>query len=150
MNTFETGAKRNNDADDVRYDLISPHVLESLARTHAEGAKKYGDNNWQKGLPSSDLLNRVYRHLNLWRLGDISEDHLGHALWNLGAIVHFLREKPELVTLPFAVQEAERPPTCGETPSAWRYVYGHCSECGTLLPTGEHAHYCSQREGQAK
>lgn len=99
--THASGAVRSADAKDVRYDLISPHFLEAMAKTYAEGAAKYGDNNWLKGFPASDLLNHALRHINLWQTGDDSEDHLAHAAWNLGAIIHFSATKPELIDRPY-------------------------------------------------
>lgn len=53
---FESGAIRCGDADTVRYDLITPIGLRRLAETYAEGANKYGPNNWLHGIPASDLL----------------------------------------------------------------------------------------------
>lgn len=86
---FSTGAVRSNDANGVRYDLISPIGLRQLAETYAEGAEKYGDNNWQKGLPIGDTLNHLIRHIELWRSGDRSEPHLAHAAWGLFTLMHF-------------------------------------------------------------
>ncbi len=53
---FATGAVRSDDADDARYDLISPIGQRRLAETYAEGARKYGDYNWTKGMPASELM----------------------------------------------------------------------------------------------
>lgn len=96
---FSSGAHRSphvagmKDERPVRYDLISPVLIRRLAETYAEGAKKYGDNNWQKGVPVSDLLNRAIAHLFAYLDGDTSEDHLAHAMWNVGAVAHF-EERP--------------------------------------------------------
>jgi len=98
----EHGAVRSKDADKERYDLISPHILRALAQTYAEGAEKYGDTNWLKGFSSGSLLNHALRHLVLWQLGDNSEPHLAHALWNIGAIIHFTETRPELVQRQYA------------------------------------------------
>lgn len=86
---FSTGAVRSNDANGVRYDLISPIGLRQLAETYAEGAKKYGDYNWKKGLPIGDTLNHLIRHIELWRSGDRSEPHLAHAAFGLFTLIHF-------------------------------------------------------------
>jgi Domain of unknown function (DUF5664) len=83
-----TGARRSNDADDVRYDLISPIALERVAQTYDKGAKKYGEHNWLRGFPISDLLNHAIRHQYLYLSGDRSEDHLAHAAWGLFAAIH--------------------------------------------------------------
>jgi len=93
---FPSGAVRSSDADNERYDLITPIGLRRLAMTYAEGAKKYGEYNWLKGIPASDLLNHALRHLNLFMLGDRSEDHLAHAAWNIFALMHFEETRPDL------------------------------------------------------
>jgi hypothetical protein len=102
VHRFASGAVRGTDASGTRFDLISPVALEALAETYAEGAAKYGDNNWLKGIPTSDLLNHALRHLNMWQRGDTSEPHLAHAAWNVLAMIHFERTRPELVVRPYA------------------------------------------------
>lgn len=103
LQRFATGAVRGTDANDTRYDLISPHILTALAATYAEGSRKYGDTNWLRGIPSQDLLNHALRHLVLWQQGDDAEDHLAHAIWNLGSIIHFQKTRPELVVRQYAL-----------------------------------------------
>jgi hypothetical protein len=95
---FETGAVRSTDAEVVRYDLITPVGLERLAKTYAEGARKYSDNNWLRGMPISDLLNHAIRHQYLYLSGDRSEDHLAHAAWGLFAAMHSEEKWPHLNT----------------------------------------------------
>ncbi len=94
---FESGAVRSKEADTERYDLISPVGMKRLAMTYAEGAAKYSDRNWEKGIPASDLLNHVVRHIYLYLSGDRTEDHLAHATWGLMATMHFEELKPELL-----------------------------------------------------
>ena len=97
---FPTGAVRSSDANNVRYDLITPVGLRRLAETYKEGSLKYGDNNWQKGFPASDVMNHAMRHIMLWLDGDKTEDHLAHATWNLLTIMHFEERKPECIDVP--------------------------------------------------
>jgi len=85
---FETGAVRQ-ELDDVRYDLISVVGLRRLAETYAEGAKKYTDHNWRKGMPFSVLLNHLIKHIYQYLDGDRDEDHLAHAAWGLFALMDF-------------------------------------------------------------
>ena len=94
MTTFSSGAVRGSDAEDVRFDLITPVGLRRLAETCAEGAKKYGDHNWERGIPASVMLNHAIRHLVLWLQGDVSEDHLAHAAWNIFGTMHFEERMP--------------------------------------------------------
>jgi len=96
VQSFTSGAVRSSDAKDVRYDLISPIALEALARTCAEGAAKYSDFNWEKGMPVHDILNHALRHIYKFLGGDRSEEHLAHAMWNLGAAIHSIELWPEL------------------------------------------------------
>jgi hypothetical protein len=96
MKTFSTGAVRSNDADEERWDLISPTGLRAIAKTCAEGAKKYKPWNWEKGMEVSGILNHCIRHIYLWLDGDRTEDHLGHAGWNILAAIHSLEKWPEL------------------------------------------------------
>lgn len=97
---FSSGAVRSSDADNTRFDLISPIGLERLAMTCAEGAKKYGDHNWTKGMPVSECLNHCLRHVNMYLAGDKTEDHMAHAAWNLFAVMHFEKTRPDLVDVP--------------------------------------------------
>jgi hypothetical protein len=84
-----TGAVRDADGEAQRFDLVCPTALRELAATYAEGAAKYGDFNWTKGMPIGQTINRTLRHLNMWLAGDRSEPHLPHAAWGIFAVIHF-------------------------------------------------------------
>ena len=85
---FNTGAVRSDTFEEFRYDLVSPIGLREVARACAEGASKYSDFNWEKGMPVHDLLNHAIAHVYQFLSGDRSEPHLGHAAWNLLAAIH--------------------------------------------------------------
>lgn len=93
---YATGAVRSKDAESTRYDLLSPIALRRYAEAMAEGAAKYNDYNWEKGMPVSDLLNHAIRHLYLYLSGDRTEDHLGHAMWNVAGACHSEEVWPQL------------------------------------------------------
>jgi hypothetical protein len=95
---FSTGAIRSNDAESARYDLITPIGLRRLAERYALGSKKYGDFNWEKGMPINDLLNHALSHINQFLSGDRSDDHLAGAAWGLMASMHSQEQWPELNT----------------------------------------------------
>jgi hypothetical protein len=82
-----------------RFDLISHIGERRLAETYGEGAQKYGDSNWLKGIPLSNLLNHAKDHINRYLSGDTTEDHLAHAAWNLFAAMHMEELRPDLVDL---------------------------------------------------
>lgn len=48
-----------------------------------EGAKKYGPNNWRKGLPVSCYMDSAIRHYLKYRRGDKDEAHDRAFVWNL-------------------------------------------------------------------
>lgn len=102
---FATGAVRGTDADGERWDLITPIGLRRLAETCAEGARKYGEYNWQKGIPASVMLNHAIRHIYLYLAGDRGEDHLAHAAWNILGVCHFEEALPEMIDIPARKRE---------------------------------------------
>ncbi len=85
---FKTGAVRDIQQGKGRFDLISPIFLRSLARHYENGAVKYGDRNWEKGIPIGRFLDSAIRHLNEYREGLRDEDHLPASAWNIACIIH--------------------------------------------------------------
>lgn len=77
-------------------------AMDRLAATCYEGAVKYGEWNWRKGFPISDLLNHALRHLLCYHQRETvvtDEDDLAHALWNLCVVYEFLERRPELMDI---------------------------------------------------
>lgn len=97
---FGTGSVRSKDVDGKRYSLIDPEFFTRAAKAAAEGEEKYGRDNWLKGQEASRVFDHLIDHLLKWQLGDRSEDHLGHASWNIMALMHFERERPDMMDLP--------------------------------------------------
>lgn len=54
-----------------------------LSKHFEDGAEKYGENNWQKGLPVSCYIDSAVRHYLKWRRGDTDERHDRAFLWNI-------------------------------------------------------------------
>lgn len=61
-----------------------------------EGAKKYGEHNWQKGIPVSSYLDSAVRHYLKHIDGWIDERHDRAVLWNLLCAIWTCENKPEL------------------------------------------------------
>jgi len=125
--TFDTGAVRCSDADEFRFDLITPIGLKRIARTYANGAKKYSDHNWRKGIPMTNLLNHCLVHIFKYLEGlDDSEDHLAHAAWNLLAAMHMEEVRPDMndiYTVEEEIAQATKPevPGVGNPDQCWIY-----------------------------
>jgi len=88
LEQFTSGAVRQPLTE--RYDLLCPAFERAVAAAAAEGAQKYSDDNWTKGMPLSTIINHTIAHLNSFRRGDCTEDHLGHAAINLMFLIHFV------------------------------------------------------------
>lgn len=58
-------------------------MLLEAAIHYEEGAKKYGENNWQKGLPVNCYLDSAIRHYLKYRRGDDDEPHDRAFVWNI-------------------------------------------------------------------
>ena len=87
--TYDTGATRDSSEGKGRYDLISPLFLRRIAIVLEKGAKNHGDNNWQKGIPYSRLIDSAFRHISQFNCGMDDEDHLAQAVTNLMFLIHF-------------------------------------------------------------
>ena len=61
---------------------IETMILDT-AKHFEEGARKYGENNWQKGLPVNCYLDSALRHYYKWRRGDKDENHDRAFVWNI-------------------------------------------------------------------
>jgi len=85
---FTTGAVRDTNDDKPRPELISPIALRRLASWLGDGAKKYDDRNWEKGIPLSRTLASLLRHLQAWQLGETEEDHLAAVFCNAMFLIH--------------------------------------------------------------
>ncbi len=80
---FESGAMRDADPSKPRYDLIDPGFLLRLAEQMRKGAEHYGLHNWTKGIPSTNYMASLLRHVEAYRRGERDEDHLSAAVFNI-------------------------------------------------------------------
>lgn len=94
-----TGACRESHQGKGSYHLISPVGLRRLAYWYEAGANKYGNRNWEKGLPISNCLNSMFRHMVKYMDGQSDEDHLSAIAWNAFAIMHMEEKIPEMKDL---------------------------------------------------
>lgn len=85
---FGTGAVRDVQTGKGRFDLISPLALKRLAGVYERGAIKYGDRNYEKGIPLTRFLDSAERHINDYKEGKRDEDHMAQALWNIASFIH--------------------------------------------------------------
>ena len=58
-------------------------MLLEVAKHFEEGAKKYGPDNWRKGIPAHCYIDSAVRHYLKWKRGDMDEPHERAFCWNL-------------------------------------------------------------------
>lgn len=93
-------SRDKKDGTPANWFSLDRETLLALAETQAEGDKRYGIDNWRKGLPVSNLINHAMDHISKALEGDSSEPHIQHAIWNLGKVLWMAKNKPELVDVP--------------------------------------------------
>lgn len=71
-------------------------MLLELAIHFEEGAKKYGDNNWRKGIPVRCYIDSAVRHYLKFLRGDKDEPHDRAFCWNIICAIWTCEHKPEL------------------------------------------------------
>lgn len=73
---FKTGSQRDSDEGKSRPDLVDPFFIDRVGEHLRKGAGKYGEWNWYKGQPTSRSAASLKRHIQLWEMGHVDEDHL--------------------------------------------------------------------------
>ena len=98
MEVNEHGGKRESNKGRGRFDLLPYEGLEELAIWYEDGAEKYGDRNWEKGLSVKDCVNRMVRHSLKAANGFMDEGpfaHLAAVAWNAIAAITMIKRHPE-------------------------------------------------------
>lgn len=109
--TSATGAGREDKVEKGRFDLVPYEPQRRLAVHYERGGKRYGDRNWEKGLPLHDYLSCASRHLAEFIGGDRREDHLIACVWNIFSYIateKWIDQKKlpeELRTIPHSLPE---------------------------------------------
>jgi hypothetical protein len=104
---FDTGAKRDTQEGKGRYDLLPVPAIRRLAQLLERGAVKYGERNWEKGIPVSRCLSYACRHLFQLIEGEPTEDHAAAVLFNVSAVI-FTREMISRGLLPAELDDVTK------------------------------------------
>lgn len=89
---------------DYLYDLLKyyrlwddlPTLLLEVSKQFEDGAKKYGEHNWQKGIPVHCYIDSAVRHYLKHLRGDDDEPHDRAFVWNIICCIWTCENKPEL------------------------------------------------------
>jgi hypothetical protein len=89
----------NSFAEERGWDIYSSAL--EVSKQYEQGCQKYGDRNWEKGIPVHCYIDSGVRHYLKWRRGDKDEPHDRAFIWNMLGAIWTHENKPELIDLPF-------------------------------------------------
>lgn len=72
-------------------DLSVPDMMLEVAVHYEEGAKKYGEHNWEKGLPLWCFIDSATRHFLKYLGGRTDERHDRAFVWNMLGFMYTIR-----------------------------------------------------------
>lgn len=127
---FFTGAKRDMHDGKGRMDLLPWAAIMEVSKHCEAGAKKYGEHNVDRGIPTSSLCDSGMRHLAKYLDGWTDENHIVAAAWNLLWAIEMVQNHPECVNTPWKPKRIC--PCCG---SDMKHEDEACPIC--LICSGE-------------
>ncbi len=71
-------------------------LMLEVSKHFEEGAKKYGPDNWKKGIPVHSYIDSAVRHYLKYRAGWTDEPHDRAFVWNLMCCIWTMEHRPEL------------------------------------------------------
>ncbi len=95
---FSSGAKRDSNANKPFVHNLKAYTRIRFGYHMTKNATRYGDKNWELGMPTDQYLESVDRHLAQYLSGDRSEDHLSAILFGIqGCMINEEKEgvKPD-------------------------------------------------------
>ena len=79
----------------IRNSWDVPHMLLEVSKHFEEGATKYGERNWEKGIPAHCYIDSAVRHYLKWYMDLVDERHDRAFCWNILCLAWTLEHRPE-------------------------------------------------------
>ena len=89
----------------VENDIDLYTAMLEVAIHYADGARKYEERNWEKGLNVHCFIDSGVRHYLKFKRGDTDEPHHRAFIWNMFGAIWTHTYKPDLIDLPFKEYE---------------------------------------------
>ena len=105
---FTTGAVRDMHEGKGRMDLLPWAAIMEVSKHCENGARKYGEHNVDRGIPTHSLLDSAARHLAKHMDGQTDEAHLVAAAWNLLWAIQMELKMTEMVDTPWSNKEEKQ------------------------------------------
>lgn len=80
-----------------------------LSKQYEDGALKYSQRNWQKGMDVHCFIDSGMRHYLKYLRGDYDERHDRAVLWNLLGAIWTSENRPSLIDIEFELNKKENP-----------------------------------------
>lgn len=71
-----------------------PTMLLEVSKHFEDGCAKYGERNWEKGIPAHCYIDSALRHYFKWMRGDNDEPHDRAFCWNLLCLLWTVNNRP--------------------------------------------------------
>ena len=84
---------------DLSTDL--PSLIIEVSKHYEDGARKYTERNWEKGIPLHCYIDSATRHYLKWLRGDKDEPHDRAFTWNILGALWTVSHFPDMNDLPF-------------------------------------------------
>ena len=78
-----------------------PEFLLDLSMHYKQGAEKYGERNWEKGIPLHSYIDSGVRHFLKYIDGQTDERHDRAFVWNMLGAIWTMEHRPEMIDIPF-------------------------------------------------
>lgn len=92
-------------ADDLKSNDAA--LMLEVSKQFEDGAQKYGERNWEKGIPLHCYIDSGVRHYLKFRAGETDERHDRAFLWNMLCAIWTQEHRPECIDLPFNEKKDE-------------------------------------------
>lgn len=89
---------------EAHYGSLYTALLE-VSKHYEDGCNKYGERNWEKGIPLHCYIDSGIRHYIKFVRGDEDEPHNRAFLWNMLGALWTQNYHPECCDLPFGKEE---------------------------------------------
>lgn len=124
---FASGAVRDMHEGKGRMDLLPWAAIMEVSKHCEAGAKKYGEHNVDRGIPTSSMCDSGMRHLAKYLDGWTDEKHLVAAAWNLLWAIQMTLKHPECVDTPWKPKKIC--PCCGNEMEQNEKTCNNCLLC---------------------
>lgn len=82
-------------------ELSISQLLLEVSKHYKQGAEKYGEYNWQKGIPIHSYIDSGVRHFLKYIDDQMDERHDRAFVWNMLGAIWTMEHKLEMIDIPF-------------------------------------------------